>query len=135
MGRGGQGDPSPCLGSKTPLGPLMEAIPVGDFFPVRLTLFGGGSRMKKLLYVALLAIGVIILMTPPAMAQEEKPFTLHGELRFRGEYDANAQDFDKSNSKDSFGYLPDRVPIPPQAKLTQNTTPSIRCTKGGRFGS
>src|SRR3989442_4757056 len=125
MGRGGQGDPSPCLGSKTPLGPLMEAIPVGDFFPVRLTLFGGGSRMKKLLYVALLAVGVIILMTPPAMAQEEKPFTLHGELRFRGEYNANAQDFDKNNTAgadDQYNFWPYRVRIAAEGKFTKNVT-------------
>ena len=43
--------------------------------------------MKKLLYVAILAIGVVIMMTPPAMAQEEKPFTIHGEVRYRAEYD------------------------------------------------
>jgi len=39
--------------------------------------------MKKLLYVALLATGVIVLMAPPAMAQEEKPFTLHGRTFIR----------------------------------------------------
>src|SRR6267378_3904796 len=31
--------------------------------------------MKKFLYVALLAVGVVVMMTPPVMAQEEKPFT------------------------------------------------------------
>ena len=47
--------------------------------------------MKKVLYVALLAIGVVIMLAPPVMAQEEKPFTLHGEVRVRGEYDANTE--------------------------------------------
>ncbi|PYT12570.1 MAG: hypothetical protein DMF51_12930, partial [Acidobacteria bacterium] len=91
--------------------------------------------MKKLLYVALLAVGVIILMTPPAIAQEEKPFTLHGELRFRGEYDANAQDFDKSNSNDSFGYWPYRVRIAAEGKFSKNTTAWIEFQNGGVFGS
>src|SRR3989441_10239579 len=113
----------------------MEAIPVADFFPVRLTLFGGGSRMKKLLYVALLAIGVIILMTPPAMAQEEKPFTLHGELRFRGEYDANTQDFDKNDNTDNFDYWPYRVRIAAEGKFAKNVTAWIEFQNGSVLGN
>jgi len=94
--------------------------------------------MKKLLYVALLAVGVIILMTPPAIAQEEKPFTLHGELRFRGEYDANAQDFDKDNTAgadDQFNYWPYRVRIAAEGKFTKNVTAWIEFQNGGVFGS
>ncbi len=91
--------------------------------------------MKKLLYVALLAIGVIVMIAPPVMAQEEKPFTLHGELRFRGEYDANAQDFDKNNSNDQFNYWPYRVRIAAEGKFTKGITGWIEFQNGGVFGS
>src|SRR5467141_994934 len=81
----------------------------------------GGSRMKKLLYVALLAVGVITMIAPPAMAQEEKPFTLHGEVRFRGEYDNNTQDFDK-NTDDGGLFWPYRVRIAAEGKFAKNVS-------------
>src|SRR5438093_11723368 len=77
--------------------------------------------MKKLMYVALLAIGVVILMTPPVIAQEEKPFTIHGEVRFRGEYDNNTSDFD-DNFDDGGLFWPYRVRIAAEGKLTKNVT-------------
>jgi len=91
--------------------------------------------MKKLLYVALLAVGVFILMTPPAMAQEEKPFTLHGEIRFRGEYDANTQDFDKNDNTDNFDYWPYRVRIAAEGKFAKNVTAWIEFQNGSVLGN
>jgi len=91
--------------------------------------------MKKLLYVALLATGVIVLMAPPAMAQEEKPFTLHGEARFGYEYHANTQDFDKNDNSDQFNYWPYRVRIAAEGKFTKGVTAWIEFQNGGTFGS
>ncbi len=91
--------------------------------------------MKKLFYVALLAVGVVVLMAPPAMAQEEKPFTLHGELRSGYEYHANTQDFDKSNNADQFNYWPYRVRIAAEGKFTKGVTAWIEFQNGGVFGS
>ncbi len=77
--------------------------------------------MKKLLYVALLAVGVVIMMAPPVTAQEEKPFTIHGEVRFRGEYDNNTQDFD-DNADDGGLFWPYRVRIAAEGKFTKNVS-------------
>src|SRR6267142_1518997 len=77
--------------------------------------------MKKLLYVALLALGVVVMMTPPVMAQEEKPFTIHGEVRFRGEYLNNTQDFNNDND-DGGLVFPYRVRIAAEGKFTKNVS-------------
>jgi alginate export protein len=77
--------------------------------------------MKKLLYVALLALGVVVMMTPPVMAQEEKPFTIHGEVRFRGDYINNTQDF--NNDADDGGLVfPYRVRIAAEGKFSKNVS-------------
>src|SRR3989442_415755 len=91
--------------------------------------------MKKLLYVALLAVGVIIMMTPPALAQEEKTFTPHGERRVRGEYDANTQDFDKNDNTDNFDYWPYRVRIAAEGKFAKNVTAWIEFQNGSVLGN
>src|SRR6266571_16903 len=91
--------------------------------------------MKKLLYVALLAIGVITMIAPPVMAQEEKPFTLHGETRFGYEYHANTQDFDKNNNADQFNFWPYRVRIAAEGKFAKGVTAWIEFQNGGTFGS
>lgn len=77
--------------------------------------------MKKLLYVTLLAIGVVVMLAPPVMAQEEKPFTIHGEVRFRGEYQNNAQDFD-DDADDGGLFWPYRVRIAAEGKFTKNVS-------------
>jgi len=91
--------------------------------------------MKKLLYVALLAVGVITMIAPPAMAQEEKPFTLHGEVRFRGEYDANTQDFDKNANADQYNYWPYRVRIAAEGKFSKGVTAWIEFQNAGVAGN
>ena len=91
--------------------------------------------MKKLMYVALLAIGVVILMAPPAMAQEEKPFTIHGEVRFRGEYDNNTSDFDDNGNPDDGGlFWPYRVRIAAEGKFTKNVSTWIEFQNAGVAG-
>ena len=72
-----------------------------------------------MLYVALLALGVVILMAPPVQAQEEKPFTIHGEVRFRGEYSDNTTDFDK-NFDDGGLFWPYRVRIAAEGHFSKN---------------
>jgi hypothetical protein len=75
--------------------------------------------MKKYLYVALLAFGVILLSAPPVMAQDDKPFVIHGEFRFRGEYTANDEDLN-DNTDDSALYWPYRARIAAEGKFGKN---------------
>src|SRR3989442_2723668 len=89
--------------------------------------------MKKLLYVALLAIGVVILMTPTVMAQEEKPFTIHGEVRFRGDYNNNTSDLD-DNTDDGGLIWPYRVRIAAEGKFTKNVSTWIEFQNAGVAG-
>jgi hypothetical protein len=89
--------------------------------------------MKKLLYVALLAVGVVIMIAPPVMAQEEKPFTIHGEVRLRGEYQTNASDFDK-NTSDSGDFWPYRVRIAAEGRFAHNVSAWIEFQSAGHAG-
>ncbi len=89
--------------------------------------------MKKLLYVALLAVGVIIMIAPPVMAQEEKPFTIHGEVRSRGEYQANASDFSK-DTRDNFDFWPYRVRIAAEGRFAHNISAWIEFQSSGEAG-
>jgi len=91
--------------------------------------------MKKLMYVAILALGVVVMMTPPVMAQDEKPFTIHGEARFRGEYDANAQDFNDDGGADNYSYWPYRLRLAAEGKFTKGITAWIEFQNGGVFGN
>lgn len=90
--------------------------------------------MKKLLFVALLAIGVVVMLAPPVMAQEEKPFILHGEVRSGFEYNANAQDFDKNANGDQGTFWPYRVRIAAEGKFAKGVTAWIEFQNGGVFG-
>ena len=90
--------------------------------------------MKKLLYVAILALGVVAMMTPPVMAQEEKPFTIHGEIRYRGEYDNNTSDFD-DNADDGGLFWPYRVRIAAEGKFTKNVSTWIEFQNAGVAGN
>src|SRR5882724_691942 len=81
--------------------------------------FGGEHRMKKVLYVAFLALAVLALVAPPAMAQEDKPFKVHGEVRFRGEYNSNVTDFD-DNGNDNVDFWPYRVRVAVEGSFAHN---------------
>ena len=89
--------------------------------------------MKKLLYVLVLAVGVVVLMTPPAMAQDEKPFTVHGEVRTRGEYLNNTQDFD-DDADDGGLVWPYRVRLAAEGHFAKNITAWIEFQNAGVFG-
>src|SRR5467141_2463038 len=89
--------------------------------------------MKKLMYVALLAIGVIVMIAPPVMAQEEKPFTIHGEVRSRGEYQANASDLNK-DVHDSGDFWPYRVRIAAEGRFAHNVSAWIEFQSAGNAG-
>src|SRR5262245_50620273 len=88
----------------------------------------GDRRMKKFAFAAMLALGVVALMAPPvAMAQDEKPFTIHGEVRTRLEYNNNTQDFADKDvagfaSDDGAGYFPYRMRIAAEGHFTRNVT-------------
>jgi alginate export protein len=90
--------------------------------------------MKKLMYVLLLAIGVVLLAAPPVMAQEEKPFTLHGEVRYRGEQSSNTEDFD-DDADDQSLYWPYRVRIAAEGKFGKNITAWIEFQNAGVSGN
>ncbi len=75
--------------------------------------------MKKVLYVAFLALAVLALVAPPAMAQEEKPFKVHGEVRIRGEYNSNVTDFNDNNS-DNVDFWPYRVRVSVEGSFAHN---------------
>ena len=77
--------------------------------------------MKKFIYVALLALGVLALMASPAMAQEEKPFKIHGEVRVRGEYSANTTDFNEKVN-DGSDFWPYRVRIAAEGQFAHNVS-------------
>src|SRR5713101_2526254 len=91
--------------------------------------------MKKLLFVTLLTVGVVVMLAPPAMAQEEKPFTIHGEARFGYEYLANAQDFDKSVNQDQGNFWPYRARIAAEGKFAKGVTAWSEFQNGGVSGS
>jgi hypothetical protein len=90
--------------------------------------------MKKLLFVMVLALGVVALMAPPAMAQDEKPFTLHGEVRNRAEYLDNNSDFD-DDADDGGLFWPYRVRIAAEGHFTKNITAWIEFQNAGTFGN
>jgi hypothetical protein len=93
--------------------------------------------MKKYLFAALLVVGLALVLAPPqAFAQEDKPFTVHGEVRMRGEYDNNATDFDNSAPTGSDGGLfwPYRVRIAVEGKFTKNVDGYIEVQSTGIGG-
>jgi hypothetical protein len=79
--------------------------------------------MKRFIYVAFLAVGMIALLAPPAMAQDDKPFTLHGEVRVRGDYTTNTTDFDDDGASDDQAlYYPYRIRIAAEGHFTKNVS-------------
>jgi hypothetical protein len=101
--------------------------------------------VKKLLFSAVLFAGLVALIAPPvAFAQEEKPFTIHGEVRTRLEYSDNASDLSDSNSGPADGLLgtnddqgnfwPYRVRIAAEGHFTKNITAWIEFQNAGVFG-
>jgi hypothetical protein len=102
--------------------------------------------VKKLLFSAVLLVGLAALIAPPvAFAQEEKPFTLHGEVRTRLEYTDNASDFQDSGTNttpgagtgqfdDQGNFWPYRVRIAAEGHFTKNITAWIEFQNAGVFG-
>ena len=96
--------------------------------------------MKKFAFAACLALGVIALLAPPqAFAADEKPFTIHGEVRMRAEYNNNATDFDDDG--DLFGdgddqamYFPYRARIAAEGHFTDDVSAWIEFQNTGLFG-
>jgi hypothetical protein len=101
--------------------------------------------MKKYLFAALLIVGLALVLAPPqAFAQEDKPFTVHGEVRMRGEYDNNATDFSNSEfgtgnpatftPNDGEMFWPYRVRIGVEGRFTKNVEGYIEVQGDGNWG-
>ena len=98
--------------------------------------------MKKFLFAAFLVVGLAALLSPPvAFAQEEKPFTIHGEVRARGEYQNNASDFTDSGTDPGLGsnddeanFWPYRIRIAAEGHFTKNVSAWIEFQNAGVFG-
>lgn len=98
--------------------------------------------MKKLAFAAFMVVGLAALLAPPqAFAAEEKPFTIHGEVRVRGEYNDNAQDFTDSGTgagigsdDDQAAYWPYRIRIAAEGHFTKNVSVWIEFQNAGVFG-
>jgi hypothetical protein len=98
--------------------------------------------VKKLLFSAVLLAGLVALVVPPvAFAQEDKPFTIHGEVRTRLEYTDNASDFTNSGTDPGLGsnddagnFWPYRVRIAAEGHFTKNITAWIEFQNAGVFG-
>jgi len=91
--------------------------------------------MKKFAFAALLALGVLAMIAPPAVAQDDKPFTVHGEVRIRGEYTANTEDFDDNNTSDHTTYWPYRVRLAAEGRFGKNVTAWIEFQNAGIGGA
>jgi len=102
--------------------------------------------MKKFLFAAFLVVGLAALLAPPVTfaADDEKPFTIHGEVRVRGEYNANAQDFADAEdpagipsigtNDDQANYWPYRIRIAAEGHFTKNVSVWIEFQNAGVFG-
>lgn len=92
--------------------------------------------MKKFAFAAVLALGLVALLAPQAAVAADdttKPFTLHGELRFRADYIKNAQDFN-SDTDDSSMYWPYRARIAAEGHFSDNVSAWIEFQNTGLFG-
>ena len=95
--------------------------------------------MRKFIFSALLVAGLASLAAPVVFAQEEKPFTLHGEVRTRFEYTNNANDFADADGAigvgdDQANYWPYRIRIAAEGHFTKNISAWIEFQNAGVFG-
>jgi hypothetical protein len=90
--------------------------------------------MKKLIYTAVLAAALVALVAPQAFAAEgDEKFKMHGEVRFRGDYQANNDDFD-DNADDQALYWPYRVRLAFEGNFTKNVSAWIEVQNAGVAG-
>ncbi len=99
--------------------------------------------MKKYIFAALLLAGMVAFMAPPqAFAEDEKPFTIHGEVRSRAEYDNNVDDLHDSQNPtatepgfdDGALFFPYRVRIAAEGHFTKNVSAWIEFQNTGSWG-
>jgi hypothetical protein len=103
--------------------------------------WGGTPGMRKVIFSALLLAGVAAIFAPVVFAQEEKPFTIHGEVRTRMEYTNNANDFTDSGTDPGLGsnddqanYWPYRIRIAAEGHFAKNVSAWIELQNAGVFG-
>ena len=97
--------------------------------------------MRKVIFSALLLAGLAAVFAPVVFAQEEKPFTIHGEVRTRMEYTDNANDFTDSGTNPGLGsdddqanYWPYRIRIAAEGHFAKNVSAWIELQNAGVFG-
>jgi hypothetical protein len=94
--------------------------------------------MKKFIFAAFLAIGLVAMLAPqPIFAQEDKPFTIHGEVRSRAEYTNNAVDFsdtEPGGNTDQSVFFPYRFRIAAEGNFTHNVHSWIEFQQDGAWG-
>jgi hypothetical protein len=89
--------------------------------------------MKKFIFGALLVLAAFAVVAQPAMAQQDQPWKIHGEVRWRGEYQNNASDFD-DNTRDSADFFPYRVRIAAEGTFSHNVSAWIEMQAAGVSG-
>jgi len=78
---------------------------------------------------------VLAMIAPPAMADDDKPFTIHGEVRIRSEYTSNTFDLSDTDSADNTTYWPYRVRLAAEGRFGKNVTAWIEFQNAGIFGA
>jgi hypothetical protein len=89
--------------------------------------------MKKFIFGALLTLAAFAVVAQPAMAQQDQPWKIHGEVRWRGEYQNNASDFN-DNTRDTGDFFPYRVRIAAEGSFTHNVSAWIEMQAAGASG-
>jgi hypothetical protein len=93
--------------------------------------------MKKFMFAAFLALAVVALVAPQPViaADDEKPFTIHGEVRWRSEYSNNTADFNDNGANDDQAmFFPYRVRIAAEGHFTKNVHAWIEFQNTGVSG-
>jgi hypothetical protein len=97
--------------------------------------------MKKFAVAALLALGVVALVSPQAAwAQDDKMFTIHGEVRARAEYQNNTFDFTDQDANSVFDsddgafFFPYRIRIAAEGRFSDTVSAWIEFQNTGVFG-
>jgi hypothetical protein len=93
--------------------------------------------MKKYIFAAILAVAVLALIAPQyaKAAEGDQKFTVHGEVRFRGDYTDNADDFDDDGTFDDQGlFFPYRVRLAAEGKFSKNVSAWVEFQNAGVAG-
>jgi hypothetical protein len=92
--------------------------------------------MKRLIYMAILAAAVVALAAPPVQAAEsDDKFKIHGEIRLRGDYQANWVDLNDDGPTDDQGLAwPSRARLAFEGQFTENVSAWFEVQHGWVWG-